>query len=153
LKNYNIIGRLSMTSFLFAAASAATTLLGLFWVLKKLIGVAIPASIGIFFIYLGGLIVALMLSFFAKQEWQWDPSFKKGILLAFVAGVFIALSDALGIFLFQKGANLTIITPIVSGGAVALAVLIGFLFFKESLSLAHFIGIVAVIAGIFLLSK
>lgn len=75
--------------------------------------------------------VVFPLPFFVGAEWKGDPSFKKGILLALLVGAFIALADAFTIFLFQKGANLNIITPLVSGGAVAVAALAGFFLFKE----------------------
>lgn len=132
---------------------AATLFLGIFWILKKIIGLSVSPFLGILFIYLGGFIFTLVVYFITRPELQFNLSFKKGIFLALLAGILIAAFDLINLIVFKKGGNVTWFFPLVSGGSILIAATVGLLFLKESINFFQFIGIVAIIGGIILLAK
>ena len=134
-------------------ALIAILFLGAFWILKKFIGLSIPPLWGALFIYAGAFIFTLIAYLIARPEFKFDMTFKKGIILALVAGILIAAFDVLNLTIFKKGGDVALFAPLLSGGAIIVASIAGALFLKESISLIHFLGILAIIGGIILLTR
>ncbi len=77
----------------------------------------------------------------------------KGIWLAILAGVFVGLAEIFSFFVFSKGVPASAGIPVIIGGSVLIAAVIGFLFLKESLTLTNVLGLILIVGGIWLLSK
>lgn len=77
---------------------------------------------------------------------------RNGLVYAVLAGVSIAAFALAFHKIFQHGGNLSYISPIVFGGSIALASVLGIIFLKESLSIYHALGIVLVFVGLVLIS-
>lgn len=134
-------------------AVSAIILLGIFWVFKKIVGLNVPPFWGVLFIYLGGFIFSLIAYLIVRPEFKFDITFKRGMALAIGSGAFIAAFDLLNLFIFKKGMGVASAAPLLMGGAVMVSSIAGILFLKESINLIHFLGILTVIGGIFLLTR
>jgi len=77
----------------------------------------------------------------------------KGLLFAALAGLFVGLAEITSFFVFSKGIPASVGIPIIIGGSVVFASIIGLLFLKEGLSPIHWIAIVLVVLGVVLLAK
>ena len=73
-----------------------------------------------------------------------------GVLYSVLAGVSIAIFSILLIKIFERG-GLAYVMPLIYGGAVILASLVGWLLFKEAVSALQLVGIAAVALGIALI--
>lgn len=72
-----------------------------------------------------------------------------GIMYAVLAGLSIAVWNVLLIVIFARGGNLSYVYPIIYGaGAILIPTLVGWLLFKEMISLAQAAGLVLVLVGI-----
>lgn len=141
-----------MSQILFLTIIAAGSLAA-FRVLQKLAGVSIHPILGTFFIYAGALAAIMIIFLFKPAALVFDASFKKGALIAAVSGIFITIFDVLALTIYQKGGNMSSFTPIVNGGSILIVALVGFLFLRESINLSQFLGVLAVIGGIILLTR
>ncbi len=70
----------------------------------------------------------------------------KGIIFAIAAGACATVIDVASIKAYSSGLPVSIGGPIILGGSVAVAAVIG-LFLGESLSLLKFLGLILIIAG------
>ncbi|MGH2643999.1 MAG: EamA family transporter [Chitinophagaceae bacterium] len=77
----------------------------------------------------------------------------KGIGLAVLAGIFVGLAEIFSFIVFSKGVPASAGVPVIIGGSVLIAAVIGFLWLKELLTLTNSLGLILIIAGIWLLSK
>jgi transporter family protein len=79
----------------------------------------------------------------------------KGILFAALAGVCALAIDYFALKAYGTGLSISIGGPIIIGGSVAIAAVIGFFFFflGESITIAKIIGLVLVIAGSGILAR
>ena len=77
----------------------------------------------------------------------------KGTLYAVFAGLCIGLAEIASFFLFSKGVIVSVGTPLIIGGSVVFASILGIAFLKEQLSLVHFLAILLVMGGAVLLVK
>jgi len=77
----------------------------------------------------------------------------KGILYAVLAGVFVGLAEITSFFVFSKGVAVSTGVPIIIGGSVVFASILGILFLKETLTPIHLIAVILVIIGVVLLVK
>lgn len=77
----------------------------------------------------------------------------RGIWLAVLAGIFVGLAEIFSFIVFSKGVPASAGVPVIIGGSVLMAAVIGFLWLKESLTLTNVIGLILIIGGIWLLSK
>jgi drug/metabolite transporter (DMT)-like permease len=141
-----------MSSTLFFSI-IAILLLGAFYFLKKIIIFNVPPFLAVVFIYLGGLIFALVSFLISRPEIQMNAGLKKGLGLALLAGVIIASFDILNLIIFKRGGDMAFFAPIFNGGAIFVASLTGILLLKESISAVQFSGILLIMGGIFLLAK
>lgn len=76
----------------------------------------------------------------------------KGIFYAILAGVLVGLSEILAFYLFSRGISVSVGAPIIIGGSVVFAVLLG-LFIGEKINLYQILAIILIIIGIVILSK
>lgn len=73
---------------------------------------------------------------------------KQGVLYAVLAGLFLTIFSVLVVKVFARGGNLAYVLPVVYGGAIALASLLGWLVLKESIVPLQLFGIVLILAGV-----
>lgn len=76
----------------------------------------------------------------------------KGIMLAVIAGVFVGLAEIFSFIVFAKGVSASAGVPVIIGGSVLIAAVIGYLFLKEAISLPQLLGLILIVGGIWLLS-
>ncbi len=72
----------------------------------------------------------------------------KGIVWALVAGIGVAIFIMALSRAFSIGGNVGFVTPLVYGGSIALATIVGWLVYKEQISPWQFAGLLLVGAGI-----
>lgn len=77
----------------------------------------------------------------------------RGVWLAVLAGIFVGLAEIFSFIVFSKGVPASAGVPVIIGGSVLMAAVIGFLWLKESLTLTNVLGLILIIGGIWLLSK
>lgn len=77
----------------------------------------------------------------------------KGFWLAVTAGVFVGLAEIFSFVLFSKGISASVGIPVIIGGSVLIASVIGFVWLKESISVTRLLGLILIVAGIWLLSN
>lgn len=70
-----------------------------------------------------------------------------GIIYSILAGIAIALFSILLIRIFEKG-GLAYVIPLIYGGTIVLAPMVGWLIFKESVSNLQILGIAVILMGI-----
>jgi multidrug transporter EmrE-like cation transporter len=81
-------------------------------------------------------------------------SFNKGDLtLPIMAGLFTGIAEIFYLSMFSKNAPLTIGNPLVVGGTVAVAVILGMFILREPINIVKVAGIGLVIVGLVLLSR
>lgn len=76
----------------------------------------------------------------------------EGAQWAVVTGLAFGILTGLFFFLFSQGVNLSIGTPIVRMGGIAVAALFGIIIFREGWNWQYVIGFVLAAAGIFLIA-
>lgn len=77
----------------------------------------------------------------------------KGVTLAVIAGIFVGLAEIFSFIVFAKGVSASAAIPVIIGGSVLIAALIGYLWLKETITLSHAVGLLLVVGGIWLLSR
>lgn len=75
----------------------------------------------------------------------------KGVLLAVLGGLGIAVFTIALTKVFSLGGNVSYVTPMVYGGAILISSLVGWLVFKETLSGLQAVGLGLVVIGILLI--
>ncbi|MOA41083.1 EamA-like transporter family protein [compost metagenome] len=76
----------------------------------------------------------------------------KGVLYSCLAGFFVGLAEVLTFFVFGKGTPASVATPVIIGGSVAVAAILGILVLREQLTLIQGLGTLLIIGGVVLLS-
>lgn len=77
----------------------------------------------------------------------------KGIWLSVIAGIFVGLAEIFSFIVFSKGVSASAGIPVIIGGSVLFAAIIGFIFLKDSLSASNIMGLLLIIAGIYFISR
>lgn len=77
---------------------------------------------------------------------------QKGVMFAIIAGVMVGLSEITSFFLFAKGIPASVGIPIIVGGSILVGAVLGIIFFKESLTLLHYVAMSLIITGVVLLT-
>jgi transporter family protein len=77
----------------------------------------------------------------------------KGLALAALAGVSVGIAEILTFVVFSRGVPASVGTPVIVGGSVLLAALLGLVVLREALSLGQAGGLVLIVAGIALLAR
>jgi transporter family protein len=77
----------------------------------------------------------------------------RGIGLSVLAGVFVGLAEVFSFLVFAKGVPASAGIPVIIGGSVLFAGLIGLFFLREQFSFSALLGLLFIIAGIYFLSR
>ena len=77
----------------------------------------------------------------------------RGLGMAALAGLGVGLAEILTFVVFQRGVPASVGTPVIVGGSVLLAALLGLVVLREALSLPQLGGLVLIVAGIALLAR
>jgi transporter family protein len=77
----------------------------------------------------------------------------KGLALAALAGVSVGVAEILTFVVFSRGLPASVGTPVIVGGSVLLAALLGLVVLREALTLSQAGGLVLIVAGIALLAR
>ena len=77
----------------------------------------------------------------------------KGLGLAALAGLSVGLAEILTFAVFRRGVPVAVGTPVIVGGSVLLAALLGLGLLRETLTLAQTGGLLLLVAGIALLAR
>ncbi|MGI4739668.1 MAG: EamA family transporter [Janthinobacterium lividum] len=77
----------------------------------------------------------------------------KGLGLAALAGLCVGLAEILTFVVFKRGVPAAVGTPVIVGGSVLLAALLGLVVLHESLTLTQLSGLALVVAGVGLLAR
>jgi transporter family protein len=77
----------------------------------------------------------------------------QGLGLAALAGLSVGLAEILTFVVFKRGVPASVGTPVIVGGSVLLAALLGVLVLREGLTLAQAGGLGLIVAGIGLLAR
>lgn len=75
-----------------------------------------------------------------------------GLLAAVAAGAAVGIAEILTFFVFGRGAPASLGSPIIMGGSVLVAAVIGILVLREGLGIWQIAGVVLIVAGIALIS-
>ncbi|MFA6994004.1 MAG: EamA family transporter [Patescibacteria group bacterium] len=76
----------------------------------------------------------------------------RGFFWAAIAGVVVGLAEITSFIVFSKGVSASIGVPIIIGGSVVAATILGLLFAKESLQWTQVLAICLIVAGAAILS-
>ena len=76
---------------------------------------------------------------------------KEGVVYSVLAGIFVGLFTVVLIKLFERGENLSIVSPAIYGGTIVGVALIGWLVFKEPANVYSVLGVALVALGVGLL--
>lgn len=76
----------------------------------------------------------------------------KGIWLSVAAGIFVGLAEICSFLVFARGVPASVGIPVIIGGSVLIAAVIGLLWLKETLGWYQVLGLICIVGGIWLLS-
>lgn len=77
----------------------------------------------------------------------------RGVWLSAVAGIFVGLAEICSFLVFARGVPASLGIPVIIGGSVLIAAVIGFFWLKEMLGLYQILGLICIVGGIWLLSQ
>lgn len=77
----------------------------------------------------------------------------RGLALAALAGLSVGLAEILTFVVFKRGVPASVGTPVIVGGSVLLAAVLGLVVLREGLTLAQAGGLGLIVAGIGLLAR
>ncbi|WP_133272745.1 EamA family transporter [Hymenobacter radiodurans] len=76
-----------------------------------------------------------------------------GVLYSCLAGLSVGIAEILTFYVFTKGAPASVGTPIIVGGSVAVAAVLGWLVLREQITLGQVLGVGLIVAGVVLLAR
>jgi len=119
----------------------------------KLAAEHLPPAVGAVVLQLvaAGLGAAWLLRL--KLQGQPLPISGKGLGLATLAGLSVGLAEILTFVVFKRGVPASVGTPVIVGGSVLLAALLGLVVLHEGLTLPQAGGLGLIVAGIALLAR
>ncbi len=119
----------------------------------KLSSDKLSPPIAVIFLTGASFVVALVAALIIKISGQ-PLSFSKNVILfPIVAGPFAGIAELFYMFMFSKGAPLSIGNPIVVGGTVIIATILGIILLREPLQAMKIVGIIVTIAGLVILTR
>jgi bacterial/archaeal transporter family protein len=99
------------------------------------------------------LLVAIISTIYLKMSGQ-SLTFTKGsLILPIMAGLFTGAAEIFYLSMYSKNAPITVGNPLVVGGTIVIAVILGIIILKEPMSAAKIAGIIFVITGLVLLTR
>ena len=137
----------------FNYAVGAAVLYGLHQVFTKLATDKIGDGLGGFVVEATAALSIVLYLVILRTSGKWNQNYSgAGAFYSAVTGVCVGAGTILFFLLFQKGGPLSAVPMVLAGGAALMAIA-GILFFKETASLAHLVGIGLALTGLFLLRK
>lgn len=134
-------------------AILAATSFGFYNFFTKLSANKISPTIALMFIAGTSFIVAAITTIVFKMTGQPLTLSKQAIIFPIMAGLFTGLAEIAYLFMFSKNTTLSIGTPLVVGGTIVVAVILGLLLIKEPLNAVKLSGIVVTLIGLVLLTR
>ena len=137
----------------FGFAVAAALLYGLHQVFTKLAARRIGDGVGSLVVEASAAATILIYLGYLRFAGQWNQAVStSGILWSILTGLCVGAGTVIFFLLFQHGGPLVAVPAILAAGAALMAV-VGFVFFREPVSLPRIAGVVLSVAGLYLLSK
>jgi len=134
-------------------AVLAATSFGFYNFFTKLTAGKLSPTIALMFIAGTSFVVAMIATLVFKVTGQTLTFSKNAILFPVLAGVFTGLAEIFYLFMFTKNAPLSIGNPLVVGGTIIVAVILGLIILREPLNTVKIAGILLTLVGIALLTK
>ena len=131
----------------------AASCFGFYNLFIKLSSDKFSPAVSLMFLTGAAFLIALIATISLKVSGKPILLTKSHIALPILAGVSTALAEILYFTMYTKGAPLGVGTVFVVGGTMIVATLLGVLILKEPLNLVKILGMVLLIAGLFLLTK
>lgn len=95
---------------------------------------------------LAGLIPLAIYIFMNRENTL--PTTKSGVVYSIIAGLFVGAFTIMLVRLFERGENLSVISPAVYGGTLVGASIIGWFIFKEPITLYGVLGVLLIAMGV-----
>ncbi|GAB2468233.1 hypothetical protein GCM10011375_30480 [Hymenobacter qilianensis] len=127
--------------------------LGLYNFFIKLASGNIHQVAGAVLLQLVAAAVGGFLLLYIKTTRQTVSISQTGVLYSCLAGLSVGVAEILTFYVFTKGAPTSVGTPIIVGGSVAIAAVLGWLVLREQITLGQVLGVGLIIAGVVLLAR
>jgi uncharacterized membrane protein len=114
-------------------------------------GGKIDDFLGAFLINLVSMLIPLIWLIYLKLQGEHISFSQDGIKFSILAGISIGIASITFIKFFATGTSLSLGIPLIRTGIIILAVILGALLLKESLSAKQIIGIITSIIGLYLI--
>jgi len=137
----------------FTYAILAASSFGFYNFFTKLSADKMSPSIALMFMTGTSFIIAMITTLVFKFTGQELTFSKNVILFPILAGVFTGVAELFYLFMFAKNAPISIGNPLVVGGTVLVAVVLGLIVLKEPLNSMKIAGITVTILGLVILSR
>ena len=137
----------------FTYAILAASSFGFYNLFAKLSADKMSPSIALMFMAGTSFIVAMITTLVFKFTGQGLTFSKNIILLPVIAGLFAGIAELFYLFMFSKNAPISIGNPLVIGGTIIVAVILGLVILKEPINVVKAIGIIITILGLVILSR
>lgn len=98
-------------------------------------------------------LIAIISTIYLKMSGQSLIFTKGSLILPIVAGLFTGAAEIFYLTMFSKNTPVTIGSPLVVGGTIVVATILGIIILKEPMSATRIAGVVCVIVGLFLLTR
>lgn len=126
---------------------------GLYNIFIKLAAGNIHQMAGAVLLQLVAASVGGILLLYIKSTKQVVSISQTGVLYSCLAGISVGLAEILTFYVFTKGAPASVGTPVIIGGSVVVAALLGWLVLREQLSVGQVLGVGLIVVGIGLLAR
>jgi transporter family protein len=127
--------------------------LGLYNFFIKLASGSIHQVAGAVLLQLVAAMVGGFLLLYIKSTRQVVSISQTGVLYSCLAGLSVGVAEILTFYVFTKGAPASVGTPVIVGGSVAIAAMLGWLLLREQISLGQVLGVGLIVAGVALLAR
>ncbi|MBI4600017.1 EamA family transporter [Candidatus Uhrbacteria bacterium] len=134
-------------------ALLATTTYGLYNFFTKLSADRLNPSIALIFVGIASFLVGLVSIGISKIFGQPILFSRNALLFPLLAGLFAGVAEIFYLMMFSKGAPLSIGNPLVVGGTVVIAAVLGLFFLREPLNATKIVGIVLTLIGLGILAR
>jgi len=98
-------------------------------------------------------LIAVISTIYLKMSGQSLTFTKNDLILPIAAGLFTGVAELFYLSMYSKNTPITIGSPLVVGGTIVIAAILGILILKEPMNAARIAGTVFVIAGLVLLAR
>lgn len=126
---------------------------GVYNFFSRLSGEKVNPVLGVLLVYGVSLLVALVYLLVYKFTGGKLEVQKSGLIFPILAGLFTGVAEIAYLYMYNRGTPLNIGNPLVVGGTVVLATVLGTIILKEPLTLLKVIGILLTLSGLVILSR